>query len=47
MRLDHVRSYQARLGEAGKGTGRPSPMLLPNYVRLETIERTGEAARAA
>ena len=47
LRLDHVRSYQARLGEAGKGTGRPSPMLLPNYVRLETIERTGEAARAA
>jgi succinate dehydrogenase/fumarate reductase flavoprotein subunit len=47
LTLDHVRSYQARLAEAGKGTGRPSPMLLPNYVRLETVERKGEAAKAA
>jgi succinate dehydrogenase/fumarate reductase flavoprotein subunit len=47
LNLDHVRAYQARLAASGKETGRPSPMLLPNYVRLETIERTAGAARAA
>jgi succinate dehydrogenase/fumarate reductase flavoprotein subunit len=45
--LDHVRAYQARLRETGKGTGCPSPMLLPNYVRVDTVERTMEAGRAA
>ncbi|OGB93716.1 MAG: fumarate reductase, partial [candidate division NC10 bacterium RBG_16_65_8] len=47
LTLDHVRSYQARLTETGTGTDRPSPMLLPNYVRTETVVRTAEAARAA
>ena len=47
LTLDHVRSYRARLGEAGKATDRPSPMLLPDYVRLETVERKADAARAA
>ena len=47
LTLDHVRSYRARLGEAGKATDRPSPILLPDYVRLETVERKADAARAA
>lgn len=47
LTLDHVRSYQARLREAGKGTGCPSPMLLPNYVRTESVVRASEAAKAA
>jgi succinate dehydrogenase / fumarate reductase flavoprotein subunit len=47
LTLDHVRSYQARLREAGKGTGQASPMLLPDYVRTESVVRTDRAAKAA
>jgi succinate dehydrogenase / fumarate reductase flavoprotein subunit len=47
LTLDHVRSYQARLRDAGKETGRLAPMLLPNYVRTESVVRTDEVAKAA
>ena len=47
LTLDHVRAYQARLKEAGRATGRSSPMLLPNYVRTETMVRQAEAVKAA
>jgi hypothetical protein len=33
--------------ESGKGTGVPSPMLLPNYLRPETLTRRHESVRAA
>ena len=47
LNLDHVRAYRQKLKETGKDTGRPSPMLLPDYGRPEARERRHEAAVAA
>lgn len=47
LHLDHVRAYRQKLKETGRDTGRPSPMLLPDYARTETRERRHEAAVAA
>ena len=41
LTLDHVRGYQADLKAAGKDSGHKAPMLLPNYLRPETIGRRG------
>jgi succinate dehydrogenase/fumarate reductase flavoprotein subunit len=44
LTLDHLRGYQADLKAAGKDSGRPAPMLLPNYLRAETLDRRGASA---
>jgi succinate dehydrogenase / fumarate reductase flavoprotein subunit len=44
LTLEHLRDYGRRVAESGKGTGVPSPMLLPNYARPETILRRHERA---
>jgi len=41
LTLDHVRGYQADLMAAGRDSGQKAPMLLPNYLRPETIGRRG------
>jgi succinate dehydrogenase / fumarate reductase flavoprotein subunit len=47
LTLAHVAEFNKQLKEAGGGTGRPSPMLLPSYARQETIERRRLQALAA
>jgi succinate dehydrogenase / fumarate reductase flavoprotein subunit len=37
--LDHLKRYHAELSAAGVEPGKPSPMLLPEYRRTETVER--------